>query len=112
MAKNKITDLRDHLFDVIERLKSKNDPDVDPQEKMDIATASAITKAAHVIVESTKMEIEVLRIMSKPGKLSANQLAKTFNFVNMDIPELPEDGSSKVVFVTKSKYDNGPNETS
>lgn len=55
MAHNKINDLRDHLFDVIERLK-------DPKDKtIDLETAKVICDAAQVIVNSAKVEVDYVR---------------------------------------------------
>lgn len=51
MPKNKIEDLRNHLFEVIERLK---DGDIE------IETAHAITSVADVIVKSAKVEVDFL----------------------------------------------------
>jgi hypothetical protein len=48
MAKNKIQDLRDHLFEVIEELK-------DPESKMSIEKAKAVADVAQVIVNTAKM---------------------------------------------------------
>lgn len=88
MAQNKVEDLRNHLFWVIEGLKANTDPNAEPQEKIDVSIASAITKAAHVIVESTKMEIELVRIMAKAGDFTPEQVAKTSNFIQLTAPPL------------------------
>jgi hypothetical protein len=58
MAKNDLPALRDHLFEVIERLKSNQDPDASECEKIDINTAKAITDTAKTIIESAKVEVE------------------------------------------------------
>ena len=54
MPKNDMNALRDHLFDVIERLKASNDPDCDQKDKIDIETAKQITDVAKVLVESAR----------------------------------------------------------
>lgn len=54
MAKNKIDDLRNHLFETLEALKDKDDP-------MDIERAKAIADVAKVLVESAKVEVAYLR---------------------------------------------------
>ena len=81
MKSNNINALRDHLFEVIERLKLSNDPDADEKEKMDIPTAKAITEAAHVIVESSKMEVDLLRVMAKSGEYTFEQLTGNSEFL-------------------------------
>lgn len=56
MAKNKITDLRDHLFETIEALK-------DPDRPMEIERAKAISDVAQTIINSAKAEIELLKVI-------------------------------------------------
>lgn len=53
MSKNKLSDLRGHLFDVIERLK---DPKAD--QPMDTKTAEAICLAAKRLVETAEVELQ------------------------------------------------------
>ncbi|MDA3943682.1 MAG: hypothetical protein PF694_09110 [Bacteroidetes bacterium] len=64
MAKNDLPALRDHLFEVIERLKSNQDPDASECEKIDINTAKAITDTAKTIIESAKVEVDFLKLIS------------------------------------------------
>jgi hypothetical protein len=52
MAKNKINDLRDHLFEALERLK---DGDID------IQTAKAMADVGQVIINSAKIEIDFIK---------------------------------------------------
>lgn len=52
--KNRIEDLRDHLFETLEALKDDDTP-------MDIARAKTIADVARVIVESAKVEVEFLK---------------------------------------------------
>jgi hypothetical protein len=53
-AKNKIGDLRDHLFETLEALRDEEKP-------MDIARAKAIADVAKVIVESAKVEVDLVK---------------------------------------------------
>lgn len=55
MAKNKITDLRDHLFETIEMLKD------DENKTMSIDKAKAIAEVSQVIINTAKLEIEFIR---------------------------------------------------
>lgn len=55
MAKNKIDDLRDHLFETLEALK-------DPDKPMDLDRARAIADVSKVIVESAKVEVDFLKV--------------------------------------------------
>ena len=52
MPKNKIEDLRNHLFETIEMLKDK---------EIDVDTAKAISETAQVIINSAKIEIEFMK---------------------------------------------------
>ena len=56
--KNKIEDLRNHLFETLEALK-------DPDSPMDIARAEAVAKVAQVIVDSAKVENDFLKTTKK-----------------------------------------------
>lgn len=51
MAKNKLSDLNDHLFETIEALK-------DPDKPMEIARALAITHVADAIVKAAKVQLD------------------------------------------------------
>ncbi|OFW05668.1 MAG: hypothetical protein A3H96_11445 [Acidobacteria bacterium RIFCSPLOWO2_02_FULL_67_36] len=53
-AKNKIGDLRDHLFETLEALKDAENP-------MDVTRAKAIADVARVLVDSAKVEVEFLK---------------------------------------------------
>lgn len=55
MAKNKIDDLRNHLFAALEALRDEDQP-------MDVARAKAIADVARVIVDSAKVEVEFLGV--------------------------------------------------
>ncbi len=54
-AKNKIGDLRNHLFETLEALK-------DDEEPMEIDRARAIADVAKVLVESAKAEVRFLEV--------------------------------------------------
>lgn len=65
MAKNKMSDLRDHLFETLEKLRSNNDPEADPSEKIDIETASTISAVAGRLVDTYKVEVQAMALLSK-----------------------------------------------
>lgn len=52
--KNKIDDLRNHLFETIEQLKDAENP-------MEIDRAKAICEASQQIINSAKVEVEFLK---------------------------------------------------
>lgn len=53
--KNRIDDLRNHLFETIEGLKDEDKP-------MDLDRARAIADVARVIVDSAKVEVQFLGV--------------------------------------------------
>lgn len=53
--KNKIDDLRNHLFETLEALKDEEKP-------MDLDRARAVAEVAKVIVESAKVEVAFLKV--------------------------------------------------
>jgi len=53
--KNKIDDLRNHLFETLEALKDEEKP-------MDLARAKAVADVAKVLVESAKVEVAFLKV--------------------------------------------------
>ena len=61
MPKNKIGDLRNHLFETIEALK-------DPDRPMEIERAKAISDVAQTIINSAKLEVDLVRAVGgMPG---------------------------------------------
>jgi hypothetical protein len=54
MAKNKMSDLRDHLFETLEALK-------DPDTPMDLARAKTISDVAQTIINSAKVEVDLVK---------------------------------------------------
>ena len=59
MARNKISDLRNHLFETLEMLKDQDDP-------MDIERAHAIAKVADSIIASAKIEVDFTKATGIP----------------------------------------------
>ena len=55
MPKNKIDDLRNHLFETLEALK-------DPDNPMELDRAKAIADVARVLVDSAKVEVQFLEV--------------------------------------------------
>ena len=53
--RNKITDLRNHLFETLEALRDEEKP-------MELDRARAIADVAKVIVESAKVEVGFLKV--------------------------------------------------
>lgn len=63
-VKNKLSDLRNHLFETIERLK-----DEDKDKAMEVERAKAVAQVASVIIESAKVELKALDMVdAKPSE--------------------------------------------
>lgn len=75
--KNKIEDLRNHLFETLEALK-------DPDKPMDLDRAKAVADVAQVIVNSAKVECEHLKIVGGKGS----------GFIPLPAPAEAEKGAS------------------
>jgi hypothetical protein len=51
--KNRLTDLRNHLFETLEALK-------DPDKPMDVDRAKAISEVGKTLIDSAKLELQFL----------------------------------------------------
>ncbi len=60
MPKNKMSDLRNHLFETLEALKDEDKP-------MEIQRAKAISDVAQTIIESAKVEIQFMEAVGAVG---------------------------------------------
>jgi len=58
--KNKLEDLRDHLFETIEGLKDDKNP-------MDVKRASAIKGVAETIISSARVELDFMELTGNVG---------------------------------------------
>lgn len=72
--KTKITDLREHLFATLEDLRDKEKP-------MDLDRAKTISEVAKTIIESAKVEVDMVEVT---GRLSGSE------FFPDEKPALPE----------------------
>jgi hypothetical protein len=59
MPKNKIQDLRNHLFETLEMLKDGD---------MDVARASAIADVSRAIIDTAKVEIQYIKAIESNQK--------------------------------------------
>lgn len=81
--KNRIEDLRDHLFETIEHLKDEDKP-------MEIDRAKAIADVAGKVIDSVKVEVEHLKAIDKLGiRVQANPDGSIgTGFINNPSPKL------------------------
>jgi hypothetical protein len=56
--KNKMSDLRNHLFETLEALRDKDQP-------MDIARARAVCDVAGKLIDSAKVEVELIKAVGR-----------------------------------------------
>jgi hypothetical protein len=71
MARNKINDLRDHLFEMIERVKEAKPSEVESE----IKKAKTISELSHQLIESAKIEVQYLDIAGQA--ISENEFLKS-----------------------------------
>lgn len=77
MARNKIKDLRDHLFETLESLK-------DPDQPMELDRARVISEVAQTIINSAKVEVDLLKA------IGGHTPPATFFEVEPESRELPK----------------------
>ncbi|HBO8891526.1 TPA: hypothetical protein L5C98_001958 [Pseudomonas aeruginosa] len=58
--KNKVEDLRNHLFATLEGLLDKDEP-------LDIEWAKAVAQVSSVIIESAKVEVKAMELLDANG---------------------------------------------
>lgn len=67
MARNKMEDLRNHIFAALERL---NDEDLTPEEvEMEAKKAKSIAGLTNALIETAKLEVQFMR---ETGQLKSN----------------------------------------
>lgn len=79
MAKNKIQDLRDHLFAQLERLSDDQDMKNPLVREREIQRAEAITNVSRAIVETAKVEIDMIKAIATNGRNGVNT-----NFIDIN----------------------------
>ncbi|CAB4127100.1 hypothetical protein UFOVP87_45 [uncultured Caudovirales phage] len=72
MAKNKLEDLRNHLFTQLERLSDDEDMSDTDKLETELSRAKAIADVAQVIVNTAKLEIDIIKAYKDaPANMSA-----------------------------------------
>lgn len=70
--KNRIEDLRDHLFETLEALKDKDEP-------MDLNRAKVVSEVSQTLINSAKVEVDYLKVTGQD---------KDAGFLSNDKPKL------------------------
>lgn len=65
MARNKITDLRDHLFAQLENLSDDDNMKNPELRAREIERSKQMVNISHAIVETVKVEIQFLQVLGK-----------------------------------------------
>ena len=93
MPKNKIEDLRNHLFDTMERL-------LDPDDPMDLERAEAVAKVAQVVVNSAKVEVDFIKHTGHGGSEFIQGMQQPRQIPqNVPLPAVPEATDKKLLSV-------------
>ena len=66
-----VADLRMHLFDTLERVKSNYDPECSPNEKCSIEEAEVVCELAKQITETFKVQLSAMNILSRSDNPSS-----------------------------------------
>ena len=69
MAKNKMEDVRNHIFLALERLNDEDCKDKNVDEE--VQKAKAIANLANVIIQSAKVEVDFIKSIGAVGTNSA-----------------------------------------
>ncbi len=78
MAKNKLSDLRDHIFSALERI---DDDQLTPEQlENEIKKANAVANLSSMIIQSAKIEVDFIKVT---GRLDS----KTELFKSIDSPK-------------------------
>lgn len=66
-----IEDLREELFDTLQKLKSNNDENCSPCEKCSIEEAQMVCEIAHEITDTFKVQVQAMQVLSKADNPNA-----------------------------------------
>ncbi len=76
MARNKMSDLRNHLFETLEALKDEDKP-------MDLNRAHVISEVAQTIINSAKTEVDLLKAVGGlPGSEFFDHIDESRDILN------------------------------
>ncbi|MEP6963340.1 MAG: hypothetical protein ABI995_14760 [Acidobacteriota bacterium] len=93
MAKNKINDLRDHLFETLEALK-------DPDKPMELDRAKAIAHVAQTIIDSARVEVDLVKAVH--GLSAGSQFFGTIAEESREVPKIPRRDEPRQIAVAKA----------
>ena len=83
MAKNKLSDLNDHLFAALERL---NDENLSQDEiQMESIRSQAIVGVANEIIGNARITLDAMRLVSN-GNIYASESPESFGIKRVNVP--------------------------
>lgn len=81
MARNKITDLNDHLFAQLERL---NDETMKAEEmELELKKAKAVSQVASQLIKSNKLTLDAMKLI-KDGSVGTGDMPDTFGLKKLE----------------------------
>lgn len=87
MPKNTIDDLRNHLFATMEALQ-------DDEKPMEISRARAICEVADRLIDTAKVEVEMLDVVGQVGQMGSA-------FLKLAAPENEQNGQARPALMPK-----------
>ena len=82
MAKNKLSDLNDHLFAALERL---NDESLSQEEiQMESVRSQAIVGVANQIIGNARITLDAMKLVSN-GNIYASELPESFGIKKVNV---------------------------
>ncbi len=101
MAKDKIQDLRHHLFQALERLNDDDVVKTEAELSKEVDRAKAISGLAHQVIETAKVEINYLEALNNVGSTMA-----TPGFLGIDAAKQSEALSETKTVIAKALRQN------
>lgn len=86
-----IENLREELFDTLQKLKSNNDENCSPCEKCSIEEAQMVCEIAHEITDTFKVQVQAMHVLSKADNPKAvTEFLIGNGFTEMSTPALSQ----------------------
>lgn len=85
-----LKDLKEQMFDVLERLKCSGEPGIDPRDTISLEAAGKMAEVAGVIIACAKIEVSALNIISRSDnpRMAASAMTGS-GLLSLDDRQLP-----------------------
>lgn len=95
-TKTTLNDLRTNMFLTIDRLLNNSDPEASSNEKIDIETADTIAKLGTVIVNSVKIQSDLVKtIANAQNPKLLREILSSSEVLSMSVPPMIGEGGEK-----------------